>query len=259
MGKWKKLLTEILIIGPFHGLIEASLPCFSQLDDVEKFATHVVIGNKCASIREMDSFVSSYIYSKNCDPNRCMLAGSRYPIIFLVVILRDPDSLAILLKNKKTVIPIMPHGDTLVHLAAINSASCIKVLVDDVRMDVNARNMERKTPLYVAMACNNREAVEALLSADRINTNAMDVMRRNMLHDAVMNGDANVVRQLLNLRDIPYGNMGRSLNINAKDGVGKTPADYLSTIKNVDVRTKIWTLLAAAGAEKGDGTVATMP
>jgi hypothetical protein len=264
----KKLLIAGLVLGGFSIVLEASFPCFSRPNDVKEFGSYLAIGNRWVSVKEMESFISSYIRGKSYNPNQMVLIGHPWPILFGAASLIDPGPLERLLQNKDTemFIPLQSEelkvvresGNTPIHVAAMNSAPCLKVLINDGRLGVNTYNKDNKTPLYLAMTCNNRETIKTLLAAPSINVNAVNIWRRTMLHIAVMNGDINVVGQLVALNGT-YGEDKRSLNINAKDDLGKTPADYLTTIKNANVRKTIQRLLHEKGARYGNDDLVPNP
>ncbi|MDR0740450.1 MAG: ankyrin repeat domain-containing protein [Puniceicoccales bacterium] len=264
----KGLLIAGLVLGGFSITLEASFPCFSRPNDVKKFGSYFAIGNRLVPVKEMESFIPSCINGKSFNPNQKVLFGNLWPILFWAASLMDPGPLEKLLQNKDTemFIPLKSEelkvvresGNTPMHVAAMNSASCLKVLITDGRFGVNTFNRDNKTPLYLTMTCNNRETIKTLLAAPSINVNAVNIWKRTILHIAVMNGDINVVEQLVALNGT-YGEDKHSLNINAKDNLEKTPADYLTTIKNANARKTIQRLLHEKGAQYGNGDLVPNP
>jgi ankyrin repeat protein len=264
----EKLLIAGVVLGTSGAILEASLPCFSKPNDVKKFGSYLAIGNQLVPVKDMGSFIQSYIKGKSYNPNQMILFGHPWPIIFWAASLIDSGPLEKLLQNQGTEMSIpfqseelkvvRESGNTPMHVAAVNSASCLKALISNGRFGINTYNNDAKTPLYLAMACNNQETIDTLLAAASINVNAVNACRRTILHVAVMNGDINVVEQLVALNGT-YGEDKHGLEINAKDDLGKTPADYLTTIKNTDVRKTIQRLLHEKNAQYGNGNSVPNP
>jgi ankyrin repeat protein len=219
----------------------------------------VAIGNQITNIDGMTKLIDSFVAGKSYNPNQQVLIGYSLPLIYFVVSLKETTSLQKLLEDINATISIETSlGNTPMHIAAINSIACLKLLIKDGRLDVNEHNYEGKTPLYVAMECNHQgssgiwshqDNIEALLASDRIRINSRDNRGRTMLHIAVISGDTNVVTQILKLTG-QYGTDNQRLEVNITDDRGKTPADYLEYIKNENVQKSIQILLAALGTAK---------
>ncbi len=81
-----------------------------------------------------------------------------------------------------------------------------------------------KTPLHVAVACDNIEKVHLLLTGSSIN--ASDNNGLTAIHWACIMGNPSIVRVLLE-------KSGTTIDLNAKDKKGNTPLDYaIVSIKN---------------------------
>ncbi|MDR1590393.1 MAG: ankyrin repeat domain-containing protein [Puniceicoccales bacterium] len=250
------------LMGVSGGMLQAYIPCLSRPEEVKKFASHIAIGDKCVPIAEMEAFIRSYVKGKSFKPNQMVLAGHQWPIVILAATLLDSTSLQKLLDDKRTEITNLPELKesklTLLHVAAMNSAPCLKYLIERDPLEINMRSKDGKTPLYLAMEYNNQESINVLLTEQRINVAAVDIMGRTILHVAVMNGDSNVVQQLVGLNGT-YGESGSRLEIDAKDDLGKTAADYLTTIKNTPKRQAIQKILYEKNAKYGNNTSVPNP
>jgi hypothetical protein len=257
----RKLLT-VGLMGVSGEILQGSVPCFSRPEEVQKIGSYIAIGDKCVPIAEKDSFILSYVKGKTFKPNQKVLIGHQWPIIIWAATLPDSASLRKLLEDNRTKVDKLPEleelGLTLTHVAAMNSASCLKLLLERDPWEANAINKDGKTPLYLAMEYNNQETVKVLLAASYINIGIKDNQNRTILHVAVMNGDSNVVRQLVAL-DGTYGVFEFGMDINATDYFKKTAADYLSTIKNTQKRQTIQKILYEKNARYGDNTPVPNP
>jgi hypothetical protein len=84
-----------------------------------------------------------------------------------------------------------------------------------------------------------------------------------ILHVAVMRGEADVVRQLMDLIGREFGGADgepkASLDINAQDDARRTPADFLECIENEETRRTIQGLLEAKGAVYGNNLPVPAP
>ncbi|MDR2807255.1 MAG: ankyrin repeat domain-containing protein [Puniceicoccales bacterium] len=221
----------------------------------EKERLHVVIGTTSGDLTNIEHLIELFVNKQANMSNARVLLGYAFPIVFFATCLKDAEALRRLLIDESLVIkeangnPItIDRGNTLMHTAAMNSASCTQLLVEDGRVDVNRRNDDGETPLYVAMKYNHDDAVKALLSAKKIRINSRDVMGRTMLHKAVIDSNVNVVKQILALVGNTYGEDGGSLDANLMDDLGHVPGYYISSIRDTEIANAIRELFSNAGA-----------
>jgi hypothetical protein len=95
--------------------------------------------------------------------------------------------------------------------------------------------------------------ITLITGSGRFRINSRDNSGRTMLHIAVIEGNLNVVTQILDLRTEEFGEDPKNdkLNVNIVDDEGRTPADYLEDIENAETRMEIQNALAGAGAIYG--------
>jgi hypothetical protein len=259
--EWKAALAAGLFLN-CGIMLEASIPYFSGWKDRTKLDARIAIGSTIASIDKKNDVINSYLMAKSYNPNQKVMIGYLVPIIFLAACLPTPSSgdhpLKKLLENNDTVVAAETAlGDTPLHAAAMNSADALELLLADGRLDINEANNDGKTPLYMAMECNEKgshaPAIRLITSSNRFLVNSRDNRGRTMLHIAVAEGNLPVVEQILALRDGTDEEPLRPLplNPNIVDEKGRTPADYLGDIEDVKTRMYIQNALAGAGAEYG--------
>ncbi|MDR2371710.1 MAG: ankyrin repeat domain-containing protein [Puniceicoccales bacterium] len=253
--EWRSALVAGLFLNCGIAL-EGSIPYLGGWKDRTKLISRFAIGSSIASIDKMPDLLTSYVAGKSFNPNQNAMFGSNLPIIFWMVCLPNPATgehpLRKLLDNNDTVVTVETAlGDTPMHAAAINSSAALELLIADERLDVNEHNNSGKTPIYVAMECNNGgshlAAINLLKSCDRFLINSRDNHGRTMLHVAVAEGDLNVITQILALQD----KSGNSLGVNITDDEDKTAADYLEDIDNIATRVEIQNALSGASAHFG--------
>ncbi|KAJ6282319.1 ankyrin repeat-containing domain protein, partial [Bipolaris maydis] len=90
----------------------------------------------------------------------------------------------------------------------------LKALLEQDRIDINAKDNNGRTPLWTAAQGGHEGIVRLLVEQDRIDINAKDNNGKTPLWTAAQGGHEGVVRLLVE-QD--------SININAKDNHGKTP------------------------------------
>jgi serine/threonine-protein phosphatase 6 regulatory ankyrin repeat subunit B len=96
----------------------------------------------------------------------------------------------------------------------------VQELLEHPKLDVNAEDNKKMTPLMYAIEASNVDMVKVLYEKDkfnRLNIDAVDNAGRTPLHFAVMDGCMEVVRLLLEWEGI---------NINAVGSAGLTPLQY---------------------------------
>ncbi|MDR2812552.1 MAG: ankyrin repeat domain-containing protein [Puniceicoccales bacterium] len=235
------------------------IPCLSGWNDRTKKDSRVSIGSNLVKIDGMKSLFESFASGKNFNTNQQVMIGYLLPIIHFTSCLQSGTVLKKILDDNSAVISIETSlGNTPMHFAAANSSECLQLLIADGRLDVNEHNYNGETPLYVAMKY-NKANVGPLLNCSQIKINSRDNRGRTMLHTAVIFGEADVVEQILALKGTPYGEGGQELDVDVKDDMGRTPADYLVAIGNINTRAKIQKLLHDAGAHNKDGVVVSEP
>jgi hypothetical protein len=239
----------------------STLPCFDWVSGMrETRDTGIFLAGAIVPLLAKNAAVASYIEGKNYNPNYTALVGLTIPIIFLAASVSgqyalENHPLKKLLGDPNTVVNIqLSSGDTPLHIAAGNSLIATELLLNDGRLDVNEHNDRGETPLYVAMRYNRSGShtaiINILLNSLRFLINSRDNHGRTMLHIAVMQGDIRVVTQLLALRN-GDGYHGYVLDVNIRDDMGRTPADYLEGIDNMHTRMEIQDALAGAEATYG--------
>jgi ankyrin repeat protein len=253
--EWRSVLVAGLFLN-YGAVLEASIPCFSEWNDRTKLDSRIAIGTSVASIDKMGDLINSYLAGKTYNPNQKVMIGYYLPVIFYAACLPNPTTgdhlLKKILEDNMTVVAVETAlGDTPMHAAAINSSAALELLIADERLDINEHNNSGKTPIYVAMECNNGNshsaAINLLKGTSRFLINSRDNRGRTMLHIAVAEGNQNVVTQIFALED----KGGNPLDANIKDDLGQTAADYLEDIDNVATRVAIQNALDSNNAIYG--------
>ncbi|WP_339043795.1 ankyrin repeat domain-containing protein [Cardinium endosymbiont of Tipula unca] len=118
------------------------------------------------------------------------------------------------------------NGCTPIYLAAvIGHTEMVKILLEKaIGINVNQEDRYGNTPLNSAVANNHIEIVKLLLKVPGINKKA-DSNGKTLLHSAVMEGHIEIVKILLKIRDI---------DINQQDKYGCTPLDLAYTKKEIN-------------------------
>jgi hypothetical protein len=261
--EWRSALVAGLFLNcgvVLEALLPSPVPCFSEWDDRTKLDSRVAIGSNIASIDKMYDLISSYIAGKSYNPNQMVMIGNSLPIIFFAACLPNPVSgdhpIRKLFNDNNTVITTeTATGDTPAHVGAANSLAAMQEIIADGRLDINEHNNAGKTPLYVAMECNrensHRDIILLITGCSRFLVNSRDNRGRTMLHVAVQEGNAHVAEQILGLIGTPYN--GHTLNIDVVDDVGRTPADYLEEIADIEARVAIQNILHEVEATYANG------
>ncbi|MDR1435056.1 MAG: ankyrin repeat domain-containing protein [Puniceicoccales bacterium] len=242
------------------------IPYLSGWTDRTKKDSRVVIGTNIVRIDGMKVLFESFSSGKSFNTNQQVMIGYLLPVIHFAASLQSGSVLKKILDENTAVVSIETAlGNTPMHFAAANSQECLQLLIEDGRLDVNEHNYNGETPLYIAMKYNlspegggqrpNKANVDLLLGCPRIRVNSRDVKGRTLLHIAVMYGEADIVKQILDLDadKTEYGDSKQTLDVNVKDDMGHTPADYLGALTDRELREKIQKLLHGAEAKYGDG------
>ncbi|MDR2812973.1 MAG: ankyrin repeat domain-containing protein [Puniceicoccales bacterium] len=235
--------------------IGPEMPCLVELARIRSAADHrLAIGTNLAGINGLQSLVDTFTSTKSFDPNKKVILGSHIPLIHLAASLPNVASLQRIVDNDNAVVGIeTAAGDTPLHAAAANSSEGVKLLIADGRLDVNEHNYNGETPLYIAMKYNNRAAADLIVASPRFRVNSRDNRGRTMLHIAVMFGEVEVIDRMVDWLGITqYGEDKQVLDVDVKDDMGRTPADYLVAVRDVDKKGEILKLLAGLKAKYGD-------
>ncbi|RYP17693.1 hypothetical protein DL765_004371 [Monosporascus sp. GIB2] len=111
-----------------------------------------------------------------------------------------------------------PKGSTMVHIMSryrlIEQLSVILQNIDQVGMDINARDEHGRTPLLLAAEIGQERVVEMLLNTGKVDVNARDEHGRTPLIWAAKNGCETVVKLLLSTDEV---------DVNARDNYGRGP------------------------------------
>ncbi|MDR0590927.1 MAG: ankyrin repeat domain-containing protein [Puniceicoccales bacterium] len=228
------------------------IPVPSKLPPEAMFDRYSSIGSNTAPWEKRQALYESFVNGKSFNPNQKTQEGFRIALICAVSTLPQNDLLQKLLANGDLIVSVKTAlGNSPLHFAAAHSTENLALLLADGRLDINEANCSGKTPLFIAMECENSTNVNALLADPRIRVNATNERGWTALHIAVMHGDKDVVGQLMGLK-ASYGEDKHELNPNVKDDTGHTPADYLANIKDLDLRREIQNYLVYAEARYGD-------
>ncbi|MDR2807254.1 MAG: ankyrin repeat domain-containing protein [Puniceicoccales bacterium] len=245
-----------LTLGCSHLTLEASLPCFSTWNDRTKLDSCIALGATIASIDKLEAMITSFVAKgTSAVVNQKLIIGYSFPIIFPASCLKSTAALEKLLADHNTDVCVETAlGNTPMHAAAINSGECLKLLINDGRLDINEHNNEGETPLYKAIEFDNAVAIEAIINADRFKVNSRDNLGRTMIHIAVIKCN----KRVLNCCSDPdfkakLAAINQELKVNVEDDNGKTPADYLDDIKDLDAKKIMQGRLCALGAKYSNG------
>ncbi|MDR1302991.1 MAG: ankyrin repeat domain-containing protein [Puniceicoccales bacterium] len=213
----------------------------------------VAIGASSAPYVGMQALLESFINGKSFNVNQKVIIGPRIPLINFIATLPEDDLLQKSLANIDISVTIeTAQGNTPLHFAAAHSTPCLTLLLKDGRLNINETNRNGETPLYIAMWYKNQANVNALLADPRIRVNATNELGRAALHMAVIFGDEHVVSQLVGLfGHSSFGDNEHIFNPNVRDDTGRTPADYLVNIRDLDLQHRIQNLLHNVQAEYG--------
>lgn len=273
MGRLRKLVVSGFLMGAVYSA-EATVPNFATWTGYESLASSFLLSGTLHRVTQLNTMLDTFCKGKSVNGNQKVMLGYEFPLVYLAASLPDDTSyLKSLLDNQGTVNRSeTPMGNTPMHAAAINSAACLQILVDDRRYDVNEYNHEGETPLYLAMKAGNTEAVDILLNAATIRVNTVDFKKRTMLHIAVMQGQPEVVKQVLALKDSK--DLENTLNKRSEDdeetwdegsvkdivdhlveqidALGKSALDYIFNVQDPDTRNAILDNMAGViGSEAG--------
>ncbi|MDR1367035.1 MAG: ankyrin repeat domain-containing protein [Puniceicoccales bacterium] len=237
-------------------------PCLQEIPKRSKYNLRLAIDSNVAKVEDIPTAIKNYVLSKNYNPNKLVTFGIQLPLVYWAATLVDETVLATLLANPDLLLAgEAAWGDTPLHFAVANSYKATQVLLENGYLDINEFNRNGESPLFVAMKHNallsggnqrqNQATVDLLLTSPSIKINARDNNGRTILHTAVRFGEVDIVKQLIELKDAPYGEERQTLDINSRDNAGRTPGDYARDIQNEVVREEMQSLLADAGAEFG--------
>ncbi|MDR2200799.1 MAG: ankyrin repeat domain-containing protein [Puniceicoccales bacterium] len=254
----KRALIVGLVFSGSSMVLQGAVPDFSNWTDRSKLDSRIAIGSEVASIDAKDLLINKYILNNGkMDPNQKVCVGTYLPVIFYAATINKvttdstggknmaeiqaTDALKTLLANNSTIVSVETAlGNTPMHAAAINSADCLQLLIDDGRLDVNEHNNNGETPLYVAMAAKNDETIAKLKLASRTNYNSRDVKGRTILHVAVQQANKDVIAELFTLTKSGSGEGDpKKLDIAILDNDGKKAEDYINDIIDSTLKTEI--------------------
>ncbi|MDR1590394.1 MAG: ankyrin repeat domain-containing protein [Puniceicoccales bacterium] len=233
------------------------IPCWSAMSDDSKRDVRVVIGTNVARTELLGDLVNSFLTGKSIDPNKKVIVGPYLPLIFFAASVSgasyntaETHPVKKLLDNNDTDVAVQTtFGDTPLHVAAMNSNVATQLLIDDGRLDVNEHNSNGETPYYRALYYGKTDCATTLVNSPKFFINSRDNHGRTILHVAVRDGADAVVTKLINEKSIAWND--HSLEVNIKDAGGKTPADYLEDVDDIDTRAIIQDALKEGGATYG--------
>ncbi|MDE6576070.1 MAG: ankyrin repeat domain-containing protein [Opitutales bacterium] len=227
----KRYLASFLLLGSFNvsnadnaSVLTPSIaiPQISTWDSDQKRAARFWYSGTEYAIDQLDNLLNTVVGAKGNAPNTKVLVGFRLPAIILAACSSLPDALDSILKNTNasvTAETILRYNAA--HAAAINSAKCLQLIVDDGRIDINRRTMNGESPLFFAAkhygeswllnSTNNDNPLRILLKAKNINLNSEDYLGRTIFHIAVMKGEATVVEVVLSSNFAPVSESGQTL------------------------------------------------
>lgn len=147
----------------------------------------------------------------------------------------EVETARFLLANHATVDLKSPQlQNTALHFAALSGSTTVINLLLSKGADINAKNRNRKTPLFWAIRQENEEAIIVLLD-NGAKIDALDIDGISPLHDAVFYESLPVIEILLN----------RGSQIDTRDFREQTPLHFAAQKQNVDLGA----LLIKKGAE----------
>ena len=154
------------------------------------------------------------------------------------------------------------EGDTCLHLCIKrNKIASVKWLIDN-NCILNIKNKNNMSPIKLAVSLGSIKIVKLLLDTGDINIDEVDTDGRTLLHDAVLNGEIEIVNELIknsanvNILDnhnrnilfdaVSYGEdkliskilLTGELNINAVDNEGHTILHKQEILSNDDLAKK---------------------
>ena len=116
---------------------------------------------------------------------------------------------------------------SLLHAARLGHIDIVRVLVNEVTIDINARDSRGQTALSLAAEAGNMDVVSFLLEVDGVDPNTVDtVFRRTPLSWAAAGGHVGIVRLLV---------MTFGVDVNARDSYGRTPLWRAASAGHVEV------------------------
>nr|WP_255565508.1 ankyrin repeat domain-containing protein [Wolbachia endosymbiont of Cylisticus convexus] len=131
-------------------------------------------------------------------------------------------------------------GSTLLHHAAFgNDPKLIKLLLNELRFDIDIINKEGNTPLHVAARYGRLDAVKGLLTRGA-NIDARNNVNNTPLHIAARYGQLDVVKELLDKKAKIYtGNKAGNapLHVAARYGQLDVVKELLTREANIDAKT----------------------
>lgn len=185
-----------------------AIPQLSAWDSTQKKATRFWYNGSEYAVDRIDDLLNSVVGTKGNLPNAKAILGFRYPAIVFAACCPKKDALEAILNNTNTSVTaetVLRYNAA--HAAAINSSACLKLIVDDGRIDINRRTISGESPLFfaakhygenwISTPDNNENPVRILLKAKDINVNSEDYLGRTIFHIAVMKGEATVVKVVL--------------------------------------------------------------
>lgn len=193
-----------------------AIPQLKAWDSTQKKAARFWYSGSEYAVDKIDDLLNSVVGTNGNLPNAKAILGFRYPAIVFAACCPKIDALEAILNNTNTSVTsetVLRYNAA--HAAAINSSACLKLLVDDGRIDINRRTISGESPLFfaakyygenwLAKSDNNENPVRILLKAKDINVNSEDYLGRTIFHIAVMKGEATVVKVVLsdNFQQIP--------------------------------------------------------
>jgi ankyrin repeat protein len=139
----------------------------------------------------------------------------------LALAINDPETFKLLL-NSGADINVKLNGETLLSRAINNqNLQIIQILLANKKMDVNGKNAQGETPLYVAVSRNNILVAQQLL-ASGADVNSTNNYLETSLIRAVNSGNIELVKALIEW----------SANVNARDGKNNTALFYAQNRTN---------------------------
>ncbi len=116
--------------------------------------------------------------------------------LFLMTMVHD------LISMERTLEQQPSRQTTRLHKAAASGSTTFARLCLLFGSDINARDENNRSPLYLALLNNHSETVEMFLEIPGCNVNTSDNKGRTPLHAAAYNGNVKIVRKLLGLKSI---------------------------------------------------------
>ena len=137
-----------------------------------------------------------------------------------------PSLKVALSKNPSSVNVRGPKGETLLHCASLlGHLDVAQFLVNDCHVDINSKDNDSHTPLFIA-AHEGQVSLLQFLTSRGADLHRKDILGREPLHYASQNGHLNCVKALVK----EY-----SCDVNVADKTGVTPIQLAAERGNVDV------------------------